>query len=292
MSFKFKSFVVDKDFSDTRLDKFLKIKLDKFPQALIEKNLRKKNILVNKKKSKSSLKLSIGDTVDIKFEIKLSEKKIINKKRIDIRDINELKKNIIYDCKDYIILNKPYGYASQDGRKVKKNIIDILNHEEKKFFIVHRLDMETSGIMLLAKNREYAKKFSTQFQTRDIKKKYYAIVNGKLSKNKGEIVTQEKINNKEVVSKSYFEVKNKNEKFTFLEVEILTGRKHQIRKQFSELGHPVVGDLKYGHIDSHTQLCLCSFFIEFEYLDKVKSYNIKVPKFMENFIQKFFYNFQ
>lgn len=264
MNIKTKTFEVDSDFLDTRLDKFLKIKVSKLPQSLIEKNLRKKKILVNKKKSKSSYKLNLGDKIEIFFDAKI-EKSKTRKKIIKNDELIKIKKNIIFDCKDYLILNKPYGYASQDGLRVKKNIIDILNQESKKYYIVHRLDMETTGVMLFAKNREYAKKFSDQFQSRDIKKKYYVIVKGTVPKNKGEIITKEKIKNKEVVSKSYFEVKNKNQSYSFLEVEILTGRKHQIRKQFSELGHPVIGDTRYGEKNCKNQLCLFSYYIEFEY---------------------------
>jgi len=290
MNIKTKTFEVDSDFLDTRLDKFLKIKVSKLPQSLIEKNLRKKKILVNKKKSKSSYKLNLGDKIEIFFDAKI-EKSKTRKKIIKNDELIKIKKNIIFDCKDYLILNKPYGYASQDGLRVKKNIIDILNQESKKYYIVHRLDMETTGVMLFAKNREYAKKFSDQFQSRDIKKKYYVIVKGTVPKNKGEIITKERIKNKEVVSKSYFEVKNKNQSYSFLEVEILTGRKHQIRKQFSELGHPVIGDTRYGDKNCKNQLCLFSYYIEFEYLNKIKKYSLKLPGFMEDFVQKSFYNF-
>ena len=290
MSIKIKTFEIDSDFSDTRLDKFLKIKVSKFPQSLIEKNLRKKKILVNKKKSKSSYKLTLGDKVEIFFDAKIKQSKP-RKKIIKNDELIKIRKNIIFDCKDYLILNKPYGYASQDGLKVKKNIIDILNQEGNKYYIVHRLDMETTGVMLFAKNREYAKKFSDQFQSRNIKKKYYVIVKGSIPKNKGEIITKEKIRKKEVVSKSYFEVKNKNQEYSFLEVEILTGRKHQIRKQFSELGHPVIGDTRYGDKNSKNQLCLFSYHMEFEYLNKIKKYSLKLPKFMEDFVQRSFYNF-
>ena len=81
-----------------------------------------------------------------------------------------LKKNFIFECENYCILNKPFGYASQDGSKVKKNVIDILNMNSKNFHIVHRLDKDTTGLMLIAKNRFYAKKFSEMFKLREIKK--------------------------------------------------------------------------------------------------------------------------
>lgn len=286
-----KSYKIDRDFIDTRLDRFIKIKISKLPQSLIEKNLRKKNILVNKKKSKSSYKLLENDIVDFLFEPELSEVKKKKIKKINNSDLNQLKKNIVFECNDYIILNKPYGIASQDGLKVKKNLIDILNLDKEKYYIVHRLDIETIGLMIFAKNREYAKKFSDLFYSRMIKKKYYVIINGQIRKNKGELITTELQGNKEVTSSTLFEVKSKNKNFSFLDVEILTGRKHQIRKQFSDLDHPVVGDQKYGDKKNKINLCLCSYYLEFEHKGKIKSYSIDLPDFMQNFIQKSFYNF-
>ena len=290
----FKHFIVDKNYKSTRLDRFLKKQDQNLPQSLIEKNIRKKKILINKLKGKSSQILQEGDLVEVFFENNLKEtkQKINTNKKFNTKDLEYIKKCIIFENQDYIILNKPYGYASQDGTKVKKNLIDILNSQgSTNYHLVHRLDMETVGIMVLAKNREYAKIFSDIFQSRSIVKKYYAITKGKINKNSGEIVTKEDVGKKKIVSKTFFEVKAKNKNFSFLELEILTGRKHQIRKQLSEIGHPVVGDHKYGEGFNEMQLCLCSFYLEFEYKGKLVKYSIKLPKFMENFIQKYLYTF-
>ena len=175
----FKSFIVNKDFEGSRVDRFLKKQFPDIPQSLFEKNLRKKNITVNNKKVKSLFKLKIDDIINIYIQLK--KKTSLRKKSFFSRsDYIELRKNFIFECDDYCILNKPYGYASQDGSKVKKNVIDILNINSKNYYIVHRLDKETSGLMLIAKNRFYAKKFSEMFKLRDIKKKYLVIVNGKI----------------------------------------------------------------------------------------------------------------
>ena len=172
----FKSFIVNKDFEGSRVDRFLKKQFPDIPQSLFEKNLRKKNITVNNKKVKSLFKLKIDDIINIYIQLK--KKTSLRKKSFFSRsDYIELRKNFIFECDDYCILNKPYGYASQDGSKVKKNVIDILNINSKNYYIVHRLDKETSGLMLIAKNRFYAKKFSEMFKLRDIKKKYLVIVN-------------------------------------------------------------------------------------------------------------------
>jgi len=283
----FKSFIINKDFDGSRVDRFLKKKFPDVPQSLFEKNLRKKNITVNNKKVKNLFKLKIDDIVDVYTELKT--KKTVRKKIFfSTNDFYELKKNFIFECEDYCILNKPYGYASQDGLQVKKNVIDILNLNSKDYYIVHRLDKETSGLMLIAKNRFYAKKFSEMFKLREIKKKYLAILNGKIKKNKGELHTKDELNGKEIVSKLYFEVISKRNNFSYLEIDLITGRKHQIRKQFFDIGHPVVGDTKYGDKKNKNLLCLLSYEIEFKYNNKIKKYKATIPKHFKTCLEKFF----
>ena len=287
MKKSFKSYIINKDFDGSRVDRFLKKKFPDVPQSLFEKNLRKKNITVNNKKVKNLFKLKIDDIVDVYTEFKT--KKTDRKKTFfTISDFNKLKKNFIFECDDYCILNKPYGYASQDGLKVKKNVIDILNLNSKDYYIVHRLDKETSGLMLIAKNRFYAKKFSEMFKLRKIKKKYLAILNGKIKKNKGELHTKDELNGKEIVSKLNFEVISKRNNFSYLEIDLITGRKHQIRKQFFDIGHPVVGDTKYGDEKNKNLLCLLSYEIEFKYNNKIKKYKATIPKHFKTCLEKFF----
>ena len=287
MKKSFKSFIINKDFDGSRVDRFLKKKFPDVPQSLFEKNLRKKNITVNNKKVKNLFKLKIDDIVDVYTELKT--KKTVRKKIFfSTNDFYELKKNFIFECEDYCILNKPYGYASQDGLQVKKNVIDILNLNSKDYYIVHRLDKETSGLMLIAKNRFYAKKFSEMFKLREIKKKYLAILNGKIKKNKGELHTKDELNGKEIVSKLYFEVISKRNNFSYLEIDLITGRKHQIRKQFFDIGHPVVGDTKYGDKKNKNLLCLLSYEIEFKYNNKIKKYKATIPKHFKTCLEKFF----
>ena len=287
MKKSFKSFIINKDFDGSRVDRFLKKKFPDVPQSLFEKNLRKKNITVNHKKVKNLFKLKIDDIVDVYTEFKI--KKTARKNLFfTTNDFNELKKNFIFECEDYCILNKPYGYASQDGLKVKKNVIDILNLNSKNYYIVHRLDQETSGLMLIAKNRFYAKRFSEMFKLREIKKKYLVILNGKIKKNKGELQTKDELNGKEIVSKLYFEVISKRNNFSYLEIDLITGRKHQIRKQFSDIGHPVVGDTRYGDKKNKNPLCLLSHKIEFEYNSKIKKYKATIPKHFKTCLETFF----
>ena len=128
------------------------------------------------------------------------------------------------------------------------------------------------------------------FKLREIKKKYLTIINGKIRKNKGELYSKDSLNGKEVVSKLYFDVISKRNNFSYLEIDLITGRKHQIRKQFSDIGHPVVGDVKYGDNRNKNPLCLLSYEIEFEYKNKVKKYKAKIPKNFKTYLEKFFYD--
>tara|TARA_B100000963_G_scaffold358315_1_gene382664 strand:- start:7566 stop:8432 length:867 start_codon:yes stop_codon:yes gene_type:complete len=284
----FKSFVVNKDFEGSRVDRFLKKQFPNIPQSLFEKNLRKKNIKVNQKKVKNLYKLRIDDIIDIFTELKIETKLNKKKSSFKIDEFKDLKKNFIFECEDYCILNKPYGYASQDGSKVKKNIIDLLNAFSKNYYIVHRLDKDTTGLMLLAKNRVHAIKFSEMFKLREVKKKYRVIINGKIKKNKGEIISKFKKDGKDLESKLYFEVLLKKNNFSYLEVDLITGRKHQIRKQLSDIGHPVVGDTKYGDKKNKIPLCLLSYEIEFKYKNKIKKYKATIPDNFKTSLEKFF----
>ena len=116
--------------------------------------------------------------------------------------------------------------------------------------MVHRLDKETSGVMIVAKNREYAQLFTSLFRIRKIHKTYLAIVHGKIKKDinllQDNLITYEK--NKKVIQKaiSYLKILKSNNEYSFLELKPITGRKHQLRKQLYNIGNPIVGDDKYS----------------------------------------------
>ena len=141
----------------------------------------------------------------------------------------------------------------QSGTKSLKNIIDILKNtkyfENSKPFIVHRLDKETSGVLIVAKNRKFAQLFTSLFRLRKIHKTYLAIVYGKVNKSikimRDNLIYFE--NNKKVTQKAISNLKiiRSSEDYTFLELNPITGRKHQLRKQLLNIGCPIVGDDKY-----------------------------------------------
>ena len=250
-----KTFTVDEDYNDSRLDKWFKDKIINLPHSLIEKIVRQNKIKVNKKKTKSSYRLQFDDVIDIydisKFKPteKLKKIKYLPKKK----EIGEYDDYVIEDNKNFLIINKPAGIPVQSGTKSFKNIIDILKNtkyfENSKPFIVHRLDKETSGVLIIAKNRKFAQLFTSLFRIRKIHKTYLALVYGNVNKSikmmKDDLVHFE--NNKMITQKAITNLKviKTNEGYSYLELKPITGRKHQLRKQLLNIGNPIVGDDKY-----------------------------------------------
>ena len=250
-----KSYTVDDDYNDSRLDKWFRRKIINIPHSLLEKILRQNKVKVNKKKTKSSYRLQTGDLIEIydisKFKpVDKKEKiKYLPKKK----EIGYYDDYVIEDNDNFIVINKPTGIPVQSGTKSFKNIIDILKStkyfKNSKPFIVHRLDKETSGILIIAKNRKYAQLFTSLFRIRKIHKTYLTIVYGKVDKSikvmKDDLIYYE--NNKKIFQKAVSNLKiiKSNENYSYLELKPITGRKHQLRKQLLNIGCPIVGDDKY-----------------------------------------------
>ena len=186
-----KSFIVDSTCNDMRLDRWLRNKIGKFPQSLIEKTLRLGNIKINKKKVKSSFKIKTNDKIDLynfNFEEKVFNKKATFKPSNEVIKANE--DLIIDDNDNYLVLNKSAGISVQGGTKSKKNLVDIFSKskifEGTKPYTVHRLDKDTSGVFIIAKNRKTAQLLTSLFRLRKIHKTYLAICNGEIENNFGE----------------------------------------------------------------------------------------------------------
>ena len=156
-----KSFVVDSTCNNMRIDRWIRNTIQKLPQSLIEKNLRLGKIKVNKKKVKSSYKVKSKDIIRL-FDFNFEEKKLQKKIRfIPTNEIIKSNENLIIDNnKDFIVINKSAGISVQGGTKSKKNLIDIFSKSEifrdSKPYSVHRLDKDTTGVFIIAKNRETA----------------------------------------------------------------------------------------------------------------------------------------
>tara|TARA_Y100001970_G_C14240675_1_gene864719 strand:- start:647 stop:1549 length:903 start_codon:yes stop_codon:yes gene_type:complete len=252
-----KKFTVNKDYHNSRFDRWFKQNIHKVPQSLIEKLTRKKMVKINKKKINTSHRVQFKDVIEIYGIDNLKPR--TQSKTIKYIPTNKEKdeygKFIIENNDNFIVINKPSGIPVQSGTKSFKNIIDILKNtkyfENTKPYVVHRLDKETSGVMIVAKNREYAQLFTSLFRIRKIHKTYLAITYGAVKRGinllQDNLVTFEK--NKKVVQKaiSHLKILKINNDYSFLELKPITGRKHQLRKQLYNIGNPIIGDDKYSH---------------------------------------------
>jgi 23S rRNA pseudouridine955/2504/2580 synthase len=296
-----KRFEVEKDYHNTRFDRWFKQKVLDIPQGLIEKIIRKNQVKVNGKKTKSSYRLQASDIVEVfnSDKIKKTEKNIITQYIPTNTERDKYDDFIIEDNKDFVVINKPSGIAVQSGTKSFKNIVDTLREtkyfNDVKPFIVHRLDKETSGILIVAKNREYAQLFTSLFRIRKIHKIYLAVVYGEVSKDlkvlEDDLVLYEK--ERKIIQKatSYIKILKSNSQYSLLELRPITGRKHQLRKQLYNIGNSVIGDDKYyvkrsGDFIKSKNLMLHAYEIKFM-INNVK-YNFKADlnKEFKDFINK------
>ena len=246
---------VKQDYHNSRFDRWFKTNIIDLPQSLIQKILRLNKIKINRKKIKTSYRVQTGDIVEIydisKFKISKRPKIIKYKpsrKEVDIYDDYILENN-----NNFMVINKPRGIAVQAGTKSFRNIIDVLKNskyfENTKQYIVHRLDKETSGVLIIAKNREYAQLFTSLFRIRKIHKTYIALTHGKVSKDlktlKDNLITID--NGKKIIQKAMSRIRllKFSTDFSYVELNPITGRKHQLRKQLYNIGNPIVGDDKY-----------------------------------------------
>ncbi len=250
-----KKFEVEKDFHNTRFDRWFKNKVLDIPQGLIEKIIRKNQAKVNGKKTKSSYRVQENDLIEI-FNIekvKKTEKNLITQYIPTNTERDKYDDFVIENNENFIVINKPAGIAVQSGTKSFKNVVDTLREtkyfENSKPFIVHRLDKETSGILIVAKTREYAQLFTSLFRIRKIHKTYLAVVYGEISKEikvlEDDLVLYEK--ERKIVQKatSYVKILKANNEYSLLELRPITGRKHQLRKQLYNIGNSIIGDDKY-----------------------------------------------
>ena len=287
-------FKVDKSSIGMRIDRWIKNNIGKLPQSLIEKELRKGNIKLNDKKVKSSIKINLNDQIkfyNLNYKFKLNE--IKNKFIPSIKTIKQNESLIISNNKDFVVLNKSPGISVQGGTKSRKNIIDILSKshifKDTKPFTVHRLDKETSGILIVAKNRETASLLTSLFRLRKIHKTYLAICEGEFLDSSGELnhnliryEGRKKIIEK---AKSYYKLLDKNQNLSLLELKPITGRKHQLRKQLFEIGHPICGDDKYHSNIKIKNLMLHSYKIKFKINEQKYSYKALLPYYFINYLK-------
>jgi 23S rRNA pseudouridine955/2504/2580 synthase len=281
-----------------RIDRWIRNNLGNIPQSLIEKNLRYGKIKLNNRKVKSSIKVKTNDQItfyNFKFKEKIIQKSI--KLTPSISVIKENENLIIDNNENFIVINKKSGISVQGGTKSKKNLIDIFAKskifENIKPYSVHRLDKDTSGVYILAKNRETAQLLTSLFRLRKVYKIYLAICHGELKKNSGEwsndLTRYE--NNKEIreKAKTLYKVLDKNSMCSLVEMKPITGRKHQLRKQLYAIGNPVYGDQKYklNYLEKgiNKNLMLHAYQIKFKINNKKYTYKALLPDYFKKLLK-------
>ena len=245
--------------------------LKDYKRTKIKKLLQSKSIAVNGKvTTQFNEPLAIGDKIEIHSQRESHE-----------LFTSEIK--VVYEDEQIIVVDKPSGLLTVSTDKVRKNtafykvfeyVKQTSKHKQGRIFIVHRLDQDTSGLIVLAKN--FTAKESMQRNWKKTEKKYYAVVYGTPKERSGQIEsylkenkflnvysTQEKEKEDAKFAVTHYRVIRSSAQYSLLDVEIKTGRKHQIRVHLADLGHPVVGDERYARDKSKIDLALHAYYLAF-----------------------------
>lgn len=250
-----KIFSIKYESVNSRLDRWFRRNVREAPQSLIEKNIRRGKIKVNNKKMKSSYKVQKHDQICVYNLSSITKKNKKNKSKYlaSKEELFSASSMFVENNENFAVINKPAGIAVQSGTKSRRNILDILRNT-KEFegtfpYAVHRIDKETTGVLIVAKNRKHAQLFTSLFRIRKIHKTYLGIVVGELQENKGTFTDElfyyegeKKVKTKAI---THFTVIDSNNNYSLLKLNPETGRKHQLRKQLLIHGYPILGDSKY-----------------------------------------------
>lgn len=256
---------VDEEYQGQRIDNFLKTLLKGVPKSLIYRILRKGEVRVNKKRIKPEYKLQAGDELRIP-PVRVSEEK--EGPSAKLSKVQGLENQIIFEDQKLLVLNKPHGMAVHGGSGQSFGVIEALRSlrpTERFLELVHRLDKETSGCLLIAKRRSVLRSIHTQLREKTTTKKYFALVEGQWPKHRtkvkaalhknvlqsGERIVRVSPDGK--ASETLYNLIESFDNSSLIEAIPVTGRTHQIRVHCQHAGHAILMDEKYCDHESNRQ---------------------------------------
>ena len=258
---------IDED-DGVRLDRWFARYKPEITHSLLQKFLRKRLVRVNGKKVETSYRVKTGDEIMLKdVGFKEPEHSTSYKMPVVVSEnhLKDFQKMVIFENNDYIIINKPSGLASQGGTGIKISVDDMIRSISDRYKLVHRLDRDTSGVLVIGKKTTAASRFADLLKAKQVQKIYWALVLGTPPQQEGVIKLalmkkgekHQKIEVDEEEGKKaiteYRILENLGGQYSLLELSPITGRMHQLRVHCASMGCPIIGDGKYGGAEVHVK---------------------------------------
>lgn len=267
-------YIIDKEYENVRLDRFLRKKYEDISLTEIFKGIRTGKVKVNGKKSKENYRLQMEDIVKVFFNGgETKEEKPVS---IEDREIEKIKKSIVYEDEKVLIFNKKNNMVMHKGSGYEYGISEMIKSylKNENFNFVNRIDKATSGLIIGVKSLVVARELAEDIRNRDIEKKYYILVNGRvrekefkikswLKKVEDRVIEVEEFQEGAKESTSSFKVVEHGKNCTLLEGTLGSGRTHQLRVQLANRGNYIIGDNKYGK-GKEKMMYLFSHYVKIE----------------------------
>lgn len=291
-------YIIDEEYSGVRLDRYLRKILKNSRLSDLYKMIRKGQIKINNKKVKQDYRLNFGDKVQISSKINMQ---LIDEEEnfypLSLERENKLKEFIVFENEDMFVINKKAGDIVHKGSGHDLSLLEEYRayFKSNKINFVNRIDKETSGLVIAAKNLKTARKLAEYIRNDKIEKKYYILIHGNIEEDYFKIESYLKKEEESVISSetekegykkavTYFKKIISSNDCTLLEANLKTGRTHQLRVQLSEKGYPIIGDKKYGTNDNEEKMYLFSYYLNI--VEEDICVELEIPKTFKNKFKK------